>query len=81
MAQVGTPRMSLRRPASAFGQFALSRNVFSANATKSMKVRFRGYRWCGVDGCPSLRGPVHLTVRREASCVARAVTFLGQQYV
>jgi molybdate transport system ATP-binding protein len=67
IAQVGTPQDVLRRPASAFvAEFALSRNVFSANATQVDE----GYASADIGGvelmvATSLRGPVHLTVRPE----------------
>ncbi len=67
IAQVGTPRDVLRRPASPFvADFALSRNVFSAIA----KQVDEGYASADIAGvelmiATHITGPVHLTVRPE----------------
>jgi len=67
IAQVGTPQDILRRPASVFvAEFALSRNVFTANATDAGE----GYAAADIGDAvvmvaTHLRGPVHLTVRPE----------------
>ncbi len=67
IAQVGTPQDVLRHPASAFvADFALSRNVFTANAEHVSE----GYASADIGGltlmvATDIRGPVHLTVRPE----------------
>ncbi|MBN1632470.1 MAG: ABC transporter ATP-binding protein [Thermoleophilia bacterium] len=67
IAQVGTPQDVLRRPASAFvAEFALSRNVFKADARHVDE----GYASADIGGlelmvATHIRGPVHLTVRPE----------------